>query len=59
LFGDVNPASGAPTEDLPWTPGGTTLDPADGNNPPIAYKAFDGLTKTVDFTLEIRWEFRF
>ena len=59
LFTDVNPAAGAPTEDIEV--GGsvhTTLDPAVETNPPVAYKAFDALTKTVDFTLEIRWELR-
>lgn len=60
LFADVNPASGAPTEDIPVGGGiTTTLAPAVGSNPPVAYKAFEGLTKTVDFTLEVRWDFRF
>ena len=61
LFGDVNPAAGAPTEDIPLDPGNvdTTLDPTVGTNPPVAYKAFEPLTKTIDFTLEIRWEVRF
>lgn len=61
LFADVNPAAGAPTEDIPINPGviDTTLDPQVASNPPVAYKAFEGLVKTIDFTLEIRWEFRF
>lgn len=65
LFADVNPANMGGTEDVgylgpvPPNPPSTTLDPTEGANPPIAYKAFEGLTKTVDFTLEIKWEFRF
>lgn len=59
LFADVSPGLNNSTDDVPYTLGGTTLSPTVGTNPPIAYKAFDGLTKTVDFTLEIRWEFRF
>lgn len=60
LFADVNPAAGAPTEDIPAGGGvTTTLTPTLGSNPPVAYKSFEGLTKTVDFTLEVRWDFRF
>ena len=60
LYADVNPAAGAPTEDLPVGGGhNTTLSPAIGTNPPVAYKSFEALTKTVDFTLEVRWDFRF
>lgn len=60
LFADVNPAAGAPTEDIPVGGGTTTtLAPTLGSNPPVAYKSFEGLTKTVDFTLEVRWDFRF
>jgi hypothetical protein len=59
LFADVSPGASGATEDQAWTPGGTTLDPTSGTNPPICYKTFEGLTKTGDFTLEIRWEFRF
>jgi hypothetical protein len=60
LFADVNPGNNNATEDSPYSgPGTTTLNPTIGTNAPIAYKAFDGVTKTVDFTLEIRWEFRF
>jgi hypothetical protein len=61
LFADVNPATAGGTEDVAVDPGtiDTTLDPSVSTNPPIAYKAFEGLTKTVDFTLEVRWEFRF
>lgn len=64
LFADVNPAEpGNPNdgyEDVSYSPGvvDTILSPALGSNSPIAYKAFEGLTKTVDFTLEIRWDFR-
>lgn len=65
LFADVNPAStGGSTdgsEDVPLDPGSveTTLNPAVSTNPPVAYKSFEPLTKTVDFTLEVRWDFRF
>jgi len=65
LFADVNPAKpGNPNdgyEDVEHSPGtvDTILSPYVDNNPPVAYKAFEALTKTVDFTLEIRWDFRF
>lgn len=65
LFADVNPAKpGNPNdgyEDVAYDPGTveTVLSPYVGTNPPVAYKAFEGLTKTVDFTFEIRWDFRF
>lgn len=60
LFADVNPAAGAPTEDIAVGGGyNTTLAPTASTNPPVAYKAFEGLAKTVDFTLEVRWDFRF
>jgi len=59
LFADVDLASGPPTEDAPFSGGRTTLDPSVTTNPPIAYKAFDGMTKTRDFTMEIHWELRF
>jgi hypothetical protein len=60
IFGDVSPANAGGTEDVGHTVAtDPTLNPAVGTNPPIVYKSFEGLTKTVDFTLEIRWEFRF
>jgi len=65
LFADVNPANaGLPndgSEDAAQDPGNvdTTLNPSVGTNPPVAYKAFEPLTKTIDFTLEVRWDFRF
>lgn len=62
LFTDVNPADTAHKgiDDVEFSPTvPTTLNPADTNNPPIAYKAFEPLVKTVDFTLQIRWTFRF
>lgn len=59
LFADVSPGDSGAVEDEEYTTGGTTLNPEIGTNAPIAYKAFEGLTKTVDFTLEIQWEFRF
>jgi len=60
MFADVNPVSNG-YEDVANNPGtvDTILNPALGSNPPICYKAFEGLTKTVDFTLEIRWDLRF
>jgi hypothetical protein len=67
LFADVSPAKLTGTglrngtEDSGY--GGddshTVLNPVVGTNAPIAYKAFEPLTKTVDFTLTIRWDFRF
>ena len=61
LFADVLPASAGGTEDVAVDPGNidTTLNPAVGTNPPIAYRVFEPLTKTVDFILQIRWELRF
>lgn len=60
LFADVNPASMGGTEDSPVGGGfNTTLSPEVSEYPPCAYKAFEALTKTQDFTLEVRWDFRF
>lgn len=63
LFVDVNPWNFSPgvagTEDTQASGETTTLDPQVGSNSPVAYKAFEGIPKTQDFTLEIRWEFRF
>lgn len=60
MFADVSPANMGGTEDFGHSaPADTTLDPTVGTNPPITYKAFEGLTKTVDFTLELKWTFRF
>lgn len=65
LFADVSPAeTGADTdgtEDVAIDPGSvdTVLNPAVSTNPPVAYKSFEPLSKTVDFTLEVRWDFRF
>ena len=62
LFTDVNPAETAHKgiDDVEFSPTvPTTLDPSTTNNPPIAYKAFEPLVKTFDFTLQIRWTFRF
>jgi hypothetical protein len=64
LFADVNPAiTGGVNdgvEDIPHNIGfvNTVLNPSLSTNPPIAYKAFEALTKTVDFTLEVHWDFR-
>lgn len=64
LFVDYDPAEGGlandGTEDVEI--GGsvnTTLNPAIGTNSPVAYKTFDPITKTIDFTFEVQWEFRF
>jgi hypothetical protein len=66
LYADVTPALYAltghrdGTEDTGYAgDSSSTLNPGIGTNSPIAYKAFEGLTKTVDFILEIRWDFRF
>jgi len=63
LYSDVSPANNGAVDDVSYDPIGspaaTMLDPTRGINAVIAYKAFDGLSKTVDFTLEVRWEFRF
>jgi len=63
LFADVSPATAGGFEDVSYDPIGnpasTVLNPAIGTNPPIAYKAFEVLTKTSDFSLEVRWELRF
>jgi len=63
LYADVQPANGGGSEDSSYDPinlpSATILDPTKGTNALIAYKAFDGLSKTVDFTLELRWELRF
>ena len=65
LFADVSPAVAGygndGSEDVAHDPGNvdTTLNPSLSINAPIAYKAFEPLTKTIDFTLEVRWDFRF
>jgi hypothetical protein len=63
LLADVSPANNGAFDDVSYDPIGlpsaTMLNPTSGNNSVIAYKAFDGLSKTVDFTLEVRWDFRF
>lgn len=60
MFADVVPGNAGGTEDVGHTaPTDPTLKPTIGTNPPVAYKAFESLTKTSDFTLEIRWELRF
>ena len=62
LFADVSPATAGGFEDMsyePLNPTLTTLNPTIGTNPPIAYKAFEALTKSPDFTFEVSWEFRF
>ena len=63
LFADVNPydfvTGGEGSEDTLAPSGTSVLDPTIGSNPPVAYKSFDPITKTQDFTLEIRWDLRY
>ena len=60
LFADVNPATMGGTEDSAIGGGFTsTLRPDSGSNVPSAYKTFEVLNKTIDFTFEIRWDLRF
>lgn len=60
LFADVNPWDMGGYEDT-QAGGGftTTLRPDIPSNTPIAYKTFEALNKTSDFSLEIQWDFRF
>jgi hypothetical protein len=37
----------------------TTLNPSLADNAPVAYARFEPINKTQDFTLEVRWDFRF
>jgi len=37
----------------------TLLDPTSETNSPVAYARFEPITKTQDFVLEVRWDFRF
>lgn len=39
--------------------GDTTLNPASTVNAPVAYKTFEVINKTADFTLIIRWTFEY
>jgi hypothetical protein len=64
LFVDVHPAQAPPTgiggeDDSPFAGLDTTLDPSAPDNGPVAYARFLPLTKTQDFALEVRWDFRF
>ena len=60
IFADVNPATMGGTEDNPAGGGYTSALRADvSTNTPSAYKAFEAVNKTIDFTIEIRWDFRF
>ena len=61
LFVDVNPVDTiGGVEDVAYAAGTveTTLNPALSVNPPVAYKAFDAVTKTIDFILEVKWDLR-
>jgi hypothetical protein len=56
----VDTATSAPyLVDDPRSSYGTILDPTIGTHAPVAYKAFEPLTKTVDFTLLLHWTFQF
>lgn len=60
LFVDIYPVStGGGVDDAAAGGYDTTLNPANANNAPVAYKTFDVVNKTVDFKLEIHWDFRF
>jgi len=63
LYVDVNPynfvTGGEGFEDTVAPVGTSVLNPEIGTNPPAAYKNFDPITKTQDFTLELRWDLRF
>lgn len=57
LYVDVQPAS-VSTGVQDSSAGGvtdTTLDPSVGINAPVAYKTYNPVNKTVDFSLIIRW----
>ena len=60
LFADVNPATMGGIDDNAAGGGfNSTLRPDIMTNPPVAYKTFEPLNKTNDFTIEIRWDIRF
>ncbi len=61
LFVDVQPASSSTGTDDSSAGGATdsTLDPSASLNAPIAYKTFEPLNKTADFSLVIRWTLTF
>jgi hypothetical protein len=64
LFVDVfdvnafNVAIGSADDDA-YPSGNTTLNPASPTNAPVAYKTFEVITKTADFSLVIEWTFIF
>ena len=60
LFADVSPWNAGGTEDAqePSMTYPTTLNPTVATNPPVAYKSIEPITKTTDFLLEFRWDFR-
>jgi hypothetical protein len=63
LYADVSPANNGAINDVSYNPSelpsATMLDPTVGTNPLIAYKTFEPLTKTIDFSLLVNWEFLF
>lgn len=60
LFVDVFPVSTKGGVDDSAVGGGdTTLNPASSVNAPVAYKTFEVINKTADFSLVIEWTFVF
>lgn len=61
IFVDVQPASTSDGVDDSAAGGvtDTTLDTSLQTNAPVAYKTFEAVNKTVDFSLVIRWTFNF
>lgn len=61
IFVDVQPASTSDGVDDSSAGGvtDTTLDPSLQTNSPVAYKTFEAVNKTVDFSLVVRWTFNF
>lgn len=57
LFVDTDGVYGA--DDTPVAGLTTTLDPTVSTNSPVAYARFEPIPKTQDFSLEIRWDFRY
>lgn len=60
LFVDIFPVStGGGVDDSAIGGGDTTLNPVASLNAPVAYKSFEQINKTVDFSLVIEWTFTF
>lgn len=57
---DISDSAFAGDDDAPFSGGEkTSLNPQVAANPPIAYARFEPVTKVQDFTLQVRWDFRF